>query len=228
MDNNNPVRRLRPPDRRAPIKVAARSCTLGRGCLCCPAYTSKYRGQGNDKCQLDHPAEPRVCIPPVPERISPCKERDYWSQDPLPAVTGWTPPHHECCVECGRVTARRWTRPEDGVLLAWCAGQQVEPPETVVAFGRSGYLPQPEAEPLSGPPKKRRARYNPALRRHSWTKTSEHWRSCDWCRIRVGNQPDPHSPRWFQEWDYPDRPGLPGGNNQHGGTVPNCLGPEQE
>ena len=30
-----------------------------------------------------------------------------------------------CCVECGRVTARRWTDPE-GRLLPWCAGQQTE------------------------------------------------------------------------------------------------------
>jgi hypothetical protein len=220
--NSDPVRRQRPPDRRAPIKVAQRTCPLGRGCVCCPAYTSKFRGQANEKCQLDHPAADRLCIPPIAERISACRERAFWSQDPLPAVPGWRPPHRECCVECGRITARRWTRPEDGFVMPWCAGEQVEPPGTVTT---ADLLPEPT--PIGEAPSKRRARYNPGLRRHSWTKTSEHWKGCDWCGLRVNNRADPHSPRWFQAWDWPAHPERGEGSNDRGGRVPDCTGPEE-
>jgi hypothetical protein len=44
--------------------------------------------------------------------IHPCPERET-----LPAKAG----PMACCVECGRVTARRWTDP-DGRDIAFCAG----------------------------------------------------------------------------------------------------------
>lgn len=203
MPSTKPVRRLAPPDRRAPIKVLKRACALGRGCACCPKFS--LRKGVNDKCHLDHPAIDRLCSPPWPANLAPCPEWTAWPQDPLPAVDGWRPPPIELCVECGRITGRRWTHP-DGLVLPWCAGDLPEPPK-------------PE-------PVKRTARYNPATRRHTWTKTSEHWKNCDWCRIRVNNRPDPHSPRWFQEWDWPDHPERGEANNYAGGKVPDCPGPD--
>jgi hypothetical protein len=208
--NTETVRRLAPPDRRSPVKVGVRACPLGRGCYCCPAYTSRFRGMENAKCELDHPATDRLCIPPYPERIPACPERQGWPQDPQSDVDGWRAPRHECCVECGRITARRWTRPADGAVLPWCAGVLPEPPQ---------------AETV--PAKKRNVRYNPGLRRHCWTKTSEHWKHCDWCGIRVNNRPDPHSPRWFQEWDWPAHPEHGDGNNYAGGKVPDCPGAQE-
>jgi hypothetical protein len=204
------VRRLAPPDRRSPIKVGVRACALGPGCVCCPGYLIGKGYKRHANCRLDHPAEDRLCSPPYPENISACPERERteFPQAPLPAAEGFTPPGLACCVECGRVTGRRWTDP-DGRLLPWCAGKLPAPPE-------------PEPEPLPG---RRRPKYNPALRRHSWTKTSEHWKNCVWCGIRVNNRPDPHSPAWFQEWDWPAQTDREGGDNYRGGKVPDCPGP---
>lgn len=204
------VRRLAPPDLRGHIKVGVRACPLGRGCVCCPGYLIG-RGQGRHKnCNLDHPAQDRLCSPPYPERIRPCPERSSLPQSPRPATDGFQPPGYGCCVECGRVTGRRWTD-GDGDQVPWCGGQRPAPPP-----------PEPPAKPG------RAVRYNPTLRRHSWHKTSEHWRSCRWCRIRVHNRPDPHSPRWFQEWDWPDQPDRPTEDNYTGGKVPACPGPQAD
>lgn len=203
------VRRLRPPDRRSPVKVAVRACTLGRGCVCCPGLLIGKGRQKHENCNLDHPAASRLCSPPYPERVRACPERDdpAFPQDPLPATDNFTPPTWACCVECGRITARRWTDPA-GDLLPWCAGKLPAPPE-----------PEPQPQPT------RRARYNPATRRHSWQRTSEHWKACFWCRIRVHNRPVPNSGAWFQEWDWPDQAALEGGHNCGGGKVPDCPGP---
>jgi hypothetical protein len=132
------VRRFAPPDRRTPIKVGVRACPLGRGCYCCPVYTSKFRGALNEKCDRDHPAADRLCSPPYPDRPPACPERQTLPQNPHPAVGGWRPPPIECCIECGRVTGRRWTRPTDGAVLAWCAGLLPQPPTAEPApSGRS-------------------------------------------------------------------------------------------
>jgi hypothetical protein len=113
-----PVRRLAPTDRRTPVEVRVRACPLDRGCVCCPGFLVGKGYKRHDNCNLDHPASDRRCSPPYPRNLPPCPERDTLSQDP---PSGYRPPHHEVCVDCGRVTARRWTDPE-GRELAWCAG----------------------------------------------------------------------------------------------------------
>lgn len=200
------VRRLRPRDRRSPVKVGVRACPMGPGCVCCPGFLIGKGSQRHANCKRDHPAEDRLCSPPWPANIPPCPERDALPQDPMPATDGFTPPLWKCCIECGRVTTRRWTD-DDGDDLPWCGGRR------------------PGEESSESAKKKRAVRYNPALRRHSWTKTSEHWKSCDWCGIRVNNRPDPHSPRWFQEWDWPAVPDREGGDTYNGGKIPTCPGP---
>lgn len=70
-------------------------------------------------------------------------------------------------------------------------------------------------------------RYNPVLQRHSWIKTEEHHRRCRWCGLHVHNRPEPYGPRWFQEWDWADRPGQ-FFDNYAGGTVPKCPGPPEQ
>ena len=65
---------------------------------------------------------------PVPENIPACPERDEMPQDAPPAPEGFRTPGWKCCVECGRITARRWTDPERGPL-PWCAGRFPDPEE---------------------------------------------------------------------------------------------------
>lgn len=111
------VRRLAPPDRRAPVQVARRGCPQGASCYCCPGAAKR----AHRNCPLDHPVQDRACSQPMPERIPACRERTTLTQTPPTPPIGCREPHISCCVECGRVTARRWTDPE-GRELPWCAG----------------------------------------------------------------------------------------------------------
>lgn len=108
------VRRLAPPDRRAPVDITYGHCPQGASCGCCPAAVTKR----HRNCNLPHPPNNRACIQPTPEQIFPCPERKTMPQEPPYGLRG----HMACCVECGRITARRWTDPESRVL-PWCAGQ---------------------------------------------------------------------------------------------------------
>jgi hypothetical protein len=117
------VRRLAPPDRRAPITVTRDMCTLGLACNCCPLTTQKWHGNPRYKqdCTLMHPPADRLCSPPRPKAIAPCPEREALVQDPPRPTAGHRPLLFSACVDCGRITARRWTHP-DGQILPWCAG----------------------------------------------------------------------------------------------------------
>ncbi len=111
------TRRTHPPDRRAPVPVARGECPAKQLCGCCPdGHPLRKDKAGRLKrvyCPLPHPGEDKpACRPPVPREIPPCPERDT-----LPAKAGPI----ACCVECGRVTSRRWTDPF-GRDLPWCAG----------------------------------------------------------------------------------------------------------
>lgn len=113
-----------PPDRRTPVPIARGQCPAKQLCGCCHGVTGKGHPLIKDKktgrlkrqhCPLPHPGEDKpACRPPVQRDIPPCPERDT-----LPAAAGPL----AACVECGRVTARRWTDPF-GRQLAWCAGRQ--------------------------------------------------------------------------------------------------------
>lgn len=115
-------RRTQPPDRRKPIPVARGECPAKQLCGCCHGVTGKGHPLRKDKkterlyrvhCPLPHPGEDKpACLLPIPREIGPCAERDT-----LPDKVGPL----ACCVECGRVTARRWTDPF-GRALPWCAG----------------------------------------------------------------------------------------------------------
>ncbi len=117
-----PERRTAPPDRRAPTAVAEGGCPLGSSCRCCDRST-KHRQDNRHRCPLPHPNSARDCQLPYPKDIAPCQERDTLPQ----AAPGL---HQACCVECGRVTARRWTDPQSRTL-AWCAGTMPEPAERI-------------------------------------------------------------------------------------------------
>ncbi len=84
-----------------------------------------------------------------------------------------------------------------------------------------------------GPPR-RVARWNPTLRRHSWTWLREHWRECAWCGITTENRPVEHSGAWYRVWRWPDstRPaGEWDGSTRDpgaGGKVPVCPGPRKD
>ena len=118
------VRRLSPPDRRAPVDIARRMCPQGDSCYCCPAAAFK----GHKNCPKDHPPEDRKCRQPYPARIPPCPERQTLPQEAPTAPAGFRTPHMSCCIDCGRITARRWTDPENRVL-PWCAGRFPKPEE---------------------------------------------------------------------------------------------------
>ncbi len=116
--------RVAPPDRRTPVEVAAGKCPVGMSCGCCmgPAGFGHFipgedgkPGKQITNCQMTHPATTRMCRPPVPSAIPPCPERQTLDQAPP------GPPRGATCVECGRVTSRRWTDPE-GRALPWCGG----------------------------------------------------------------------------------------------------------
>lgn len=120
------VVRLSPPDRRTPIDIARGKCPAGGGCACCPNNFVKKRRHDSDSCALQHPEQDKRCSPPWPERIPACAERKTLPQDGPIAPAGFWTPISACCIECGRVTARRWTDPE-GRVLPWCAGQMPDP-----------------------------------------------------------------------------------------------------
>jgi hypothetical protein len=110
-----PKPRTAPPDRRAAVLVPRGRCPMGASCGCCPAATESAHSRGSQRCGQSHPGTDRVCSLPCPAEIPPCTERDT-----LPAAATTLP--IACCVECGRVTARRWTDPATSTILPWCAG----------------------------------------------------------------------------------------------------------
>jgi hypothetical protein len=129
------VRRLRPTDRRSPRGIPPGQCPGGERCYCCPKSTVRGHGRRDGDCPLRHPEVERLCSPPYPSNVWPCPERRALPQDPPHALTGRDTPRYEVCVECGRITTRRWTNP-DGVELAWCAGT-MPPPEPRAAGSRA-------------------------------------------------------------------------------------------
>lgn len=113
-----PHRRTAPPDRRAPVLVRQGRCPMGASCGCCINSTENSHGRGKQTCRQPHPAADRKCSLPYPSEIQPCAERTT-----TPQHAGALP--IACCIECGRVTARRWTD-GDGRVMAWCAGDLPE------------------------------------------------------------------------------------------------------
>lgn len=114
-----PPPRTAPPDRRAEVPVARGKCPMGSGCGCCTGSTNVSHGRaGKATCRRPHPETDRMCRLPCPADIPPCAERTEQPQN----AAGL---HAACCVECGRITARRWSDPE-GRSLAWCAGTMPE------------------------------------------------------------------------------------------------------
>lgn len=87
---------------------------MGSSCGCCTSSTDSTHGRGKQPCRQPHPATDRECRLPYPADIQPCPERTT-----TPQSAGTLP--IACCIECGRVTARRWTSP-DSHTMAWCAG----------------------------------------------------------------------------------------------------------
>ena len=124
------VRRLSPPDRRAPVLVARGQCPVGESCFCCPNFNparfSLTRKPPPGTCPSPHPPEDRKCVLPYPDKISACPEQATMPQEAPVPRPGWRRPRETCCVECGRVTARRWTDRE-GRVLPWCAGLFPDP-----------------------------------------------------------------------------------------------------
>ncbi len=119
-EDDGGVWRLDPPDRRTPIFVAAGACKLGQGCVCCPKYTGR---RGQQECSHRHPLTDRRCSPPIPERIPACPEQQTRNQVP-PTVKGRKAPRMQCCVECGRITGRMWTRVDPP--QPWCGGKFID------------------------------------------------------------------------------------------------------
>jgi hypothetical protein len=113
------VRRSAPTDRRTPYRIERGMCPARETCYCCPSAGEKGHGRTSGACKERHPAQARECSPPFPTVIPPCPERKVLPQDPPP---GPRPPHYSCCIDCGRITARRWTRP-DGTVSPWCNGE---------------------------------------------------------------------------------------------------------
>ncbi len=120
------------------------------------------------------------------------------------------------CVECGRVTVRRWRRPGQDPPAPpqpWCAGDiPGEAPPAPAA--------PPAHWPVPNPPGRA---YNPTLQRHAWTKVKEHHRVCGYCLIWVINQTtDQRS--WWQKWAWPN--GARGTNQADASPrLPRCPGP---
>lgn len=92
---------------------------MGSSCGCCPSSPESSHGRGKQPCRQPHPPADRMCSLPCPTDIPACAERAT-----IPQHAGALPV--ACCVECGRVTARRWIDP-DNRTLAWCAGTLPEP-----------------------------------------------------------------------------------------------------
>lgn len=112
-----------PPDRRAPVEVRRGTCAQGESCFCCLIAASP---RGHRNCHREHPAQDRMCNPPYPSVIPPCKERQTLPQVAPEPPPGFYKPNQACCVECGRATARRWTGPNDRPA-PWCAGTFPDP-----------------------------------------------------------------------------------------------------
>ncbi len=109
-------RRLAPPDRRSPVPVDLGGCPAGSACGCCPGRKNKGHERGKyERCPLPHPGQDTLCRQPYPAEIAPCPEREDLRQHQPHRANG------AACVECGRVTSRRWTDP-DGAVLPWCSG----------------------------------------------------------------------------------------------------------
>ncbi len=117
------LRRFRPADRRSPTKVGRNGCPLWSGCYCCPQAVEKWHGHPASKrsCDREHPPDDRMCSLPYPQNIPPCPERVTLPGPPDPPA-GHRPLRWQVCVDCGRITSRRWTDPQTGQPLAWCAG----------------------------------------------------------------------------------------------------------
>jgi hypothetical protein len=120
-DDLAPVRRLAPTDRRSPRLVAVGQCPGKENCYCCVAAAVRGHGKRDGQCPHLHPGQDRKCSPPYPSNVWPCPERKTLPQDPPTPPPGFRPPRYEMCIDCGRITTRRWTDP-DGRELAWCAG----------------------------------------------------------------------------------------------------------
>lgn len=118
-----PVRRVAPPDRRSPRPVTAGSCPMGDSCYCCPLGGERWHSRSNSQrtCERRHPGEDRMCSPGYPKHVNRCPENEASNPSEVPAGPRTTRPY-ACCIECGRITAHRWTDPQDGKLLPWCAG----------------------------------------------------------------------------------------------------------
>lgn len=112
------ARRTAPPDRRVATFVSRGACPMAGMCACCPA---RHRREG-EGCRRPHPPVDRDCHLPYPPAITACPERDTLTQS-TPAETV---PTGAACVECSRVTSRRWTDPA-GRSLPWCAGDLPTP-----------------------------------------------------------------------------------------------------
>ncbi len=112
------TQRAAPPNRRAPVLVRQGRCPMGASCGCCPHATDKTHSRGKQPCPELHPPTDRECRLPYPAEIPPCTERATTTQHAgtLPAA---------CCIECGRITARRWTD-NNGRTTAWCGGNLPE------------------------------------------------------------------------------------------------------
>ncbi len=117
------IRRFRPTDRRSPTKVGRNGCPLGAGCYCCPLTVEKWHRNpaSNRTCDREHPPADRMCRLPYPKPIPACPERATLPEPPPPPA-GCRPYRYEVCVDCGRITPYRWTDPQTGQVLAWCAG----------------------------------------------------------------------------------------------------------
>lgn len=132
-DVDAPARRLAPPDRRKPVHIPRSGCPMGASCGCCPGpaglghYTPGENGGSGKQitnCRMPHPGQDRQCKPPYPSNIPACREQQTLPQfQPPPA-----PPAGAACVECGRMTGRRYTDPEDRPL-PWCGGLFPDPKE---------------------------------------------------------------------------------------------------
>ncbi len=150
-----------------------------------------------------------MCRPPYPAVIAPCPE--------------WFPPtgaDHSggLCVDCGRVTSRRWRHP-DGDLLPWCAGTSRPGPDVPTPAPAAA---APTLEwPVPDPP---RTAYNSVSQRHAWTKVREHHRVCGHCRLWVVNESA--GGHWYQRWRWPEPDSREGTNRRDPSLrVPRCPGP---
>jgi hypothetical protein len=113
---------------------------MAGGCACCPA---RHRRDG-DGCSRPHPPVDRDCHLPYPAAITACPERATLQQTGPASAT----PTGAACVECSRVTSRRWTDPA-GRSLPWCAGELPAPTPKVT-------VPQQptRSTPAAAPPAK--------------------------------------------------------------------------